>query len=187
MKRAVYRHALGLVAGAALVVASSSATLACEAHKTAAQMTEAPQSMAQGQVTAEDVWVPLAPPGVKAHAAYLVLKNGGTDQRSVMNVSSPQYGAAALHVSETNKDGVTMMQHLAQLDVAGGSSVAFKPHGLHIMLMNPKRVQKSGDTVDLTFTFDDGTALTVTGEVRLRRSTGAQPMNHDHLHHHKGS
>ena len=186
MTSALYKSCLGCLTGVALAATTAPAARACEAHAFLKTQTAEAKTMShQGPVMAMDAWVPVAPPGVKAHAAYLVLMNHGGDLRAVTAVHSPQYASAAMHISQV-KDGVNIMQHLAQVDLPAGSSVAFKPHGLHIMLMGPKKSLTPGDTVDLTLTLDDGTAVTVKAEVRKRGS--AAPMNHDHMGHgHKGS
>lgn len=185
MASTLYKACLGCLAGAALSVSLAPAAQACEAHAFLKAQTAEAKTGAQGSVMAMDAWVPVAPPGVKTHAAYLVLMNHGADLRAVTAVHSPQYASAAMHVSQV-KDGVNVMQHLAQVDLPAGSSVAFKPHGLHIMLMGPKKPVAPGDTVDLALTLDDGTTVAVKAEVRKRGA--AATMNHDHMgHDHKGS
>ena len=181
----LYKTCLGCLTGTAMIL-SAQTVQACEAHAfLTTQTADAKTASHQGSVMAMEAWVPVAPPGVKAHAAYLVLMNHGAELRAVTAVHSPQYASAAIHASQV-KDGVNVMQHPAQVDLPAGSSVAFKPHGLHIMLMGPKKPMAQGDTVDLALTLDDGTAVTVKAEVRKRGS--AAPMNHDHMGHgHKGS
>lgn len=181
----LYKTCLGCLTGTAMILAAQTVQ-ACEAHAfLTTQTAEAKTASHQGPVMAMDAWVPVAPPGVKAHAAYLVLMNHGADLRAVTSVHSPQYASAAIHASQV-KDGVNVMQHLAQVDLPAGSSVAFKPHGLHIMLMGPKKPMAQGDTVDLALALDDGTTVAVTAEVRKRGA--AAPMNHGHMgHDHKGS
>ena len=172
------------LAGAALAVLVTvplAPAHACEAH--AAHKTELAE--AKSAVMAMDAWVPVAPPGLKAHAAYLVLMNQGAEARAVTAVSSPQYKHAMLHLS-TTKNGVAMMQHLAQVDIAAGGKVSFEPHGLHVMLMGPKGPQAEGDTVDLTFTLDDGSVLKVAAKV-MKRADAPAPMDHGAMGHgHKG-
>jgi copper(I)-binding protein len=188
MKSVIYKSCLGCIAGAALVVTAGQSAVACEAHAYLKPPVAEAQSRQPSGISADNAWVPLAPPGVKAHAAYLVLNNGGGTPRAVTGVDSPQYKSAALHVTQT-KDGIAMMQHLAQVDLPPGASVAFKPHGLHVMLMGPKGAQSLGDKVDLIFTLDDGATLAVTADVRKR--TSGKTKAPDHMDHgamgHKGS
>ena len=180
----LYKTCLGCLTGAAMIL-SAQTVQACEAHAFLATQTAEAKTATKSPVMAMDAWVPVAPPGVKAHAAYLVLMNHGADLRAVTAVHSPQYASAAIHASQV-KDGVNVMQHLAQVDLPAGSSVAFKPHGLHIMLMGPKKPMAQGDTVDLALTLDDGTTVAIKAEVRKRGA--AAPMNHGHMSHdHKGS
>ncbi|MAY66541.1 MAG: hypothetical protein CMM77_05390 [Rhodospirillaceae bacterium] len=185
MTSSIRKTCLGCLTGAILAMSQPQGALACEAHAGHAPQTATTKTATQGPVMAMDAWVPVAPPGVKAHAAYLVLMNHGAGLRAVTAVHSPQYASAAMHASQV-KDGVNVMQHLAQVDLPAGSSVAFKPHGLHIMLMGPKKPMASGDKVELSLTLDDGSTVAVTAHVRKRQPAG--PMNHDHMgHDHKGS
>ena len=181
-----------LIGAAALTAAGSQSALACEAHAANGQSLQTAQAQghAMSSVMAMDAWVPVAPPGVKAHAAYMVLMNHGKETRTITAVQSPQYGSATMHASIT-KDGVTHMQHRAAVDLPPGPPVGFVPGGMHIMLMKPKAAYKEGDTIDLSLTLDDGTTVAVKATVRARND--APGMNHDHMNHgamghdHKGS
>ncbi|MEP1029604.1 MAG: copper chaperone PCu(A)C, partial [Alphaproteobacteria bacterium] len=110
----LYKTCLGCLTGAVMILAAQTVQ-ACEAHAfLTTQTAEAKTASHQGPVMAMEAWVPVAPPGVKAHAAYLVLMNHGADLRAVTAVHSPQYASAAIHASQV-KDGVNVMQHLAQV------------------------------------------------------------------------
>lgn len=163
-----------LIGAAALSAVGSPSALACDVHaaKSHSVQTAQAQSPVMTPVTAMDAWVPVAPPGVKAHAAYMVLMNQGKETRTITAVHSPQYGSATMHASIT-KDGVTHMQHLAAVDLPPGPPVGFVPGGMHIMLMKPKGQYEAGDTIDLSLTLDDGSTVDVRATVRARSDAPA--------------
>nr|WP_239479653.1 copper chaperone PCu(A)C [Actibacterium sp. 188UL27-1] len=125
-------------------------------------------AMAEG-VKIEDAMVPLAPPGMMAHAAYRKLTNAGDATCQLIGVKAEGYKTAHLHQS-ANAGGVATISVVDQIEIAPGQSVAFEHGGLHIMLMHPVDVAKESDIVNLTLLFADGEAL----------STPAKVM---HLHH----
>lgn len=113
----------------------------------------------------EGAYVPIAPPGVIAHAAYLALENTGDTTRSLIGVSANGYGMAHLHQS-AESDGVATMSMIHQLDIAPRQTVKLQPGGFHIMLMRPNGPTAIGDTVPLTFTFANGAVINVDATIR---------------------
>lgn len=126
-------------------------------------------SLAAEEMQVEGAYVPLAPPGVMAHAAYMTLENTGDGLRSLVGVSAAGYAIAHLHKSE-HEDGVATMSMIHQLDIAPGQAVSFAPGGLHIMLMRPENKAELGGEVDLTLTFADGAEVFVTVTIKGRNS-----------------
>ena len=133
---------------------------------TAAALLCASAAMAE-DLTVDGAYVPVAPPGVMSHAAYLTLANTGNQSRSLIGVKAEGYGMAHLHKSEV-VGGVATMSMLHQLDIAPGQSVELKPGGLHIMLMHPKGASTVGDTVTLTLTFANGDVLPIEAMIEAR-------------------
>jgi len=64
------------------------------------------------------------------------------------------------------KEGMTGMEHAPQIELLPNASLLFAPGGYHLMLLNPKRVLRAGDRVDITLEFRGGLALPVAYEVR---------------------
>ncbi|KUP91298.1 copper chaperone PCu(A)C [Tritonibacter horizontis] len=116
------------------------------------------------QLRVEAAYVPLAPPGVMTHAAYMTLANAGTAPLRLVGVTAAGYAMAHLHAS-AEQDGVATMAMLHQLEIAPGQTIALAPGGLHIMLMHPDRTLQAGDTVELVLSFADGTSQSVTATV----------------------
>jgi periplasmic copper chaperone A len=115
-------------------------------------------------LSAQDAWV-RATPGVDVAAAYLTLRNGGTEPVVVSGVSSPVAAAAMIHESTLVNGRSTMRAH-EPLQIGAGETVRFAPGGLHIMLHMLKRPLAAGDEVPLVLLIAGGGSLTVTARVR---------------------
>ncbi|WP_095590212.1 copper chaperone PCu(A)C [Actibacterium ureilyticum] len=118
-----------------------------------------------GDLTVSDPVVPLAPPGLMAHSAYMTLTNAGDVPRTLVGVAADGYAMAHIHRSD-DSGGVATMSAVDAIAIAPGQSVTFAPGGLHVMLMHPAAPQAEGDTVTLTLQFANGEALPVTATVR---------------------
>ncbi|MBW4984455.1 copper chaperone PCu(A)C [Mameliella sp. CS4] len=130
-----------------------------------------PLTASAGDLSVTVAVVPLAPPGVMAHAAYFNLTNDGAETRRLIGVRAEGYAMAHLHRSEEMADVATMTA-VDAIDIAPGQSIVFKPGGLHVMLMHPAAMQAEGDTVLLTLKFANGETLPVQVPVtRLRHGS----------------
>lgn len=122
--------------------------------------------MAEG-ITITNAFVPLAPKGAMAHAAYMQVTNKGDTTRSIIGVSAPNYTMAHLHESPV-QDGIARMTSLQQLDIAPGQTVVLEPGGRHVMLMKPSAPHRLGGAVALDVQFANGETLSITAEVVRR-------------------
>jgi copper(I)-binding protein len=127
-----------------------------------------------------DPWVLAAPPSVKTLAAYLEIKNYGGNPRILTNVSSPAFDQVSIHRSVMHGNMVHM-EHLKELTIPPRASVALKPGGLHLMLMDAKKPLKIGDQVPMTLTFQSGEKIEVTAVVRSGQMEGME--GHQHMNH----
>ena len=125
-----------------------------------------PTALTAGEWKIEAPIVPLAPPGVMAHAAYFTLTNTGDAPRQLIGVSAEGYMMAHLHKTEV-KDDIATMTLVDLLEIAPGQSIVFEPGGLHIMLMRPQALLEEGGTVELTLEFANGEKLPVMASVTL--------------------
>ncbi|GGF77419.1 hypothetical protein SAMN05216376_11312 [Mameliella alba] len=119
-----------------------------------------PLAASAGGLTVSDAFVPMAPPGVMAHAAYFKLTNDSPETRRLIGVRAEGYAMAHLHRSVEMGD-VATMSAVDAIDIAPGQRIVFTPGGLHVMLMHPAAKQAEGDTVLLTLTFANGETLPV--------------------------
>lgn len=111
-------------------------------------------------IKVDDPMVPLAPPGVMAHAGFMTLTNEGQELRQLVGVSANGYAMAHLHKSEVQDDVVTMSS-VDVIEIAPGQSIAFEHGGLHVMLMRPEGALKAGDIVSIVLEFANGEAVPV--------------------------
>jgi len=132
--------------------------------RTALALMLLPTALTAGELTVEKPMVPLAPPGVMAHAAYFTLTNTGDAPRQLIGVSAEGYMMAHIHKTEV-KDDIATMSSVDLLEIAPGQSVAFEQGGLHIMLMRPEGTLEEGGTVDLTLEFANGETVPVSATV----------------------
>src|SRR5262249_59848352 len=83
----------------------------------------AAQLSAAERVSAENAWVPWAPPTVEVHADYMTIVNRSNEDQSVVGAESPDYERAELHSSSV-KNGVSEMRAVDQVDIPANQRVA---------------------------------------------------------------
>ncbi len=123
-----------------------------------------------------DPWVRSAPPAMKMHAAYFVVMNPSGKAVDLIGAASPQYKMAELHLSKV-EGGVATMVKQDQISVPANGKIAFAPGSFHVMLMHPRKPIRTGDTVDITLKFADGSSLAMTAPVRKAHGT-PKKMHH---------
>ncbi|MBV1915782.1 MAG: copper chaperone PCu(A)C [Pseudomonadales bacterium] len=112
-------------------------------------------------------WVAAPPPGSQVLAAYMVLENKDDHDRTLVSVDSGQFKEVQIH-SSTMKDGMMLMEHLSFITIPADDAVELSSGGLHMMLMNPQRYFKAGDTIELDLNFKDGSVVKVLVPVKPR-------------------
>ena len=144
------------------------AALAFAVLATAAPATAAAPGKSALQV--EHAWVRWLPADLPA-AAYAVIVNHGDANARLTGADSPDYGMVMLHRSRLEQ-GSSMMQAVAGMDIPAHAEAALAPGGYHLMLMEPRRAIKPGDTVKITLHFAGGTALQTDFPVRPASASG---------------
>ena len=120
---------------------------------------------AAGRLEVTHAWIRSAPPGAMMRAGYAVLRNSGDADVTIVGADSEAFGSVSLHES-VEQDGVERMRPLGRLRIAPGASVTLAPRGKHLMLMQPKRALKSGDSATVRIAIDAGTAVPIDFVVR---------------------
>jgi len=98
-------------------------------------------------VQINDAWARATVPGQKVAGVYLQIRSA-RDARLV-SVQSEAAASAEIH-SMSNERGVMRMRKLEALTLPAGETVALKPGGNHIMLLDIKQQLKSGEKVPIT-------------------------------------
>jgi copper(I)-binding protein len=131
---------------------------------------------------ATGAWVRLAPPTLRTHGGYLTISNHGAEPQELVGASSGNYEMVMVHLSQV-VDGVATMQHLESVEVPAGGKAEFKPGGLHLMLMGPKKPLEKGGMVPIRLTFQSGATLDVQALVMTGAPDVATTKEMDHSAH----
>lgn len=119
---------------------------------------------ANAQVEVKDAWVRAAVPGQSGTGAFMNLT--AKDGAKLVGVSSPVAGVAEVHEMKMDND-VMRMRAIPALDLPAGKTVALKPGGYHVMLMELKQALPQGGTVPLTLTLRDAKGQESKVELKL--------------------
>lgn len=125
------------------------------------------------------------PPGAKVSAAYLNLHNPGSEDLTLLGVSSPVISRVEIHKSEI-VDDVAKMRKQDSVTLASDEHVAFKHGGLHIMLMGLDAPLFPGDKIPLVFHTDQGdltVTATVAENIELPGDSNHEQMDHEQTDH----
>ena len=90
-------------------------------------------------------------------------------------VSSPVSGHAELHTHMMDGN-VMRMRRIDSLTVKPGTSIALKPLGDHLMLLDLKTPLRAGETLKLSLTFEKAGVIEVVAIVELVGATGPREL-----------
>ena len=113
-----------------------------------------------GEVTIIDAWARPANQGDNS-AIYFKINNPGPRIDSLLEVQTDVAAQAELHESEMDDQGVMSMHHQNQIDIPPDSQVEFAPGGLHVMLLDLKQDLRVGDTIQVSFKFQNSDEITL--------------------------
>lgn len=113
----------------------------------------------EAPLVATDVDVTRPMPGRGMSAGYMVLTNNTSEDIRITKVTSPQFGAVAVHATTIDDDGIARMREVEALVVPAGGSVVLERGGKHLMLMRAGELDR---TVTLQLYSGDAPVLTVT-------------------------
>ncbi len=116
-------------------------------------------------LTIKDAWVRYSPAASPMGAAYFVISNTGNADDQLLAVTTEAAQTAEMHRSD-DMEGLMSMSPVGSVTIPAGGQTEFKPGGYHVMLMNLTRPLNPGDTVKLTFTFQQAGQISIACEVR---------------------
>ncbi len=136
-------------------------------------------AVADSSLVITDPWVREAPPGADVLAAYMTIANPGANTATIIALSSPDFERIEIHRTLV-EDGVARMVPVESLRIAAAERVVFEPGGMHLMLYNPKRQLREGDSVLLDL--QQATAASIRVDVPVVKMNTDD--DDDHHHHH---
>ena len=128
-------------------------------------LTFVPAASEEPGVLVRDAWAREAPPGMTMMAGYMALRNNTSRPQVLVAASSSDFEGVMVHRTIV-KDGMAGMVDASRLELEPGASLIFAPGGYHLMLMNPKRTLRAGDSVVINLEFRGGLVLPVAFQVR---------------------
>lgn len=135
-------------------------------------------TVADETVCLSNAWISEAPPTATVLAGYVQIENKSEEDVTLIKVVSPIFDKIEMHRSVINSDGMASMEKQTELKIPTGKMVEFKPGSFHLMLFNPDKLLKSGQSVPLSFTFSNGQTFSI--EAKVERHNSDQ---HEHHHH----
>ncbi len=112
-------------------------------------------------VVIEDAWARASIGTNRPGAAYMTLRNTGTDPVTLVGLETPLAMMPDIHETTTDANEVSSMAPAGEITIPPGESVSLEPGGLHAMLMRLQTKMVEGETFPLTLNFADGGTLTV--------------------------
>ncbi len=117
-------------------------------------------------IVIEDAWVRPSPMTAGNGAAYMVIRNTGSEDDALIAADSDIAGAVEIHETMMMEGDMMGMQPVESIPVPAGGSVTLEPGGYHIMLIDMREPLEAGQTVTLTLTFEKAGPIEVQAEVR---------------------
>ena len=121
-------------------------------------------------IEVKDAWVRTSVQGQKATGAFMNIT--AKDGTKLVGVSSPVAGLGEVHEMKMEGD-VMKMRAVTALELPAGKTVALKPGGFHVMLMDLKTPLKKDSTIPLTLRFKDAQGKESTLDLQVNVSTQA--------------
>lgn len=144
-------------------------------------LTSISSAYATDKVKIKNAWISEAPPMAKSLAGYMEIHNKTDKSVLLRSIKSPGFERSEFHKTEIH-EGMARMTPVSRLVIKPHSKVVFEPGGLHLMLINPKKLIKAGDKVEMTLHFSNDTKLTFNATVKKMSSMhnhSSHEMHHD--------
>lgn len=121
-----------------------------------------------GALTIKNAW---ARPSIGARgnsAAYVTIENAGDEADRLISASTPLADKVELHNSLREGGIVRMRPVEGGITVPAHGTIALKPGGTHIMLMQLKEPLKMDDLLPLILTFEIAGSVTVDAGIQMK-------------------
>ena len=112
-------------------------------------------------VVVEDAWARASIGTNRPGAAYMTLRNTGSDPVTLVGLETSLAMMPDIHETKTDANGVSSMAPAGEITIPPGESVSLEPGGLHAMLMRLQTKMVEGESFPMTLNFADGGTLTI--------------------------
>ena len=130
-------------------------------------------------LSSKDAWIREAPPVSRVLAGYIEIINDSDKPATLVHVTSNSFAKIELHQTRL-ENGLATMQRQDSITVPAKGSVLLEPEGMHMMLFNPVKPFKAGNTLQLELRFRNGNTMPV--EFVVKKASGPDHSHH-HMHH----
>jgi copper(I)-binding protein len=117
-------------------------------------------SLTLGNLTVENAWIAEAPPVSRVMVAYMVLNNTGSEAIEIIHAESDLYSSIEFHETRHENDVARMIRH-DSLYLPANNKLELRRNGPHLMLFNPTKRLKAGDTVNIKLTAKNNASKTI--------------------------
>lgn len=129
----------------------------------------------QGSIVVEAPSVRAPVPGHSMTAAFFKLTNDG-EQDCTLTTASSSYAKKIEFHTHIHEDGMMKMRPVDIVALPAGSSVEFKPRGLHLMLFGIQ--QSDSSSAEITLNTDKCGEVKFSAPIKSIKSQPAKAMHH---------
>ena len=117
-------------------------------------------SLKSNDIIFNDLTVYAPRTGSRVTAGFTNITNKSAEAITITSISSPQFNIVEIHETAI-KNGVARMMKIETLIIPEYQSVALKPGGKHLMLIDPKMSSAEGEEINLIIKLSSNEILTL--------------------------
>lgn len=122
-------------------------------------------SQAAEELQVKNAWIPEMPPVSRVLAGFAKFENPTSKPIEIVAFSSPSFSRIEMHQS-MESNGMASMIPQKSLTVQANSELTLKHGSYHLMLFNPVKRLKAGDTITINAKLADGNTISFQAEVK---------------------
>ena len=142
-------------------------------------------ALASAQMMIEDAYARSSGPSAPTGAAFMTITNHSQQDDVITGVTSEAAVRVELHTHLEGENGVMRMVHVEDgFPIAAGETIALERGGKHVMFMGLAAPMEQDGEVEVTFSFEHASPVTVIIPVDLdRQPAHGGDMNHGDMDH----
>lgn len=131
-----------------------------------------------GELLISEPYIQANVPGADNTVGYLIAENPSDQDLRLVGVESDVAAVTELHTHSIENDRMQMRQ-VEYIEIKANSQVTLAPNGYHLMFIQLNQRLKPGESVAVTFSYDDGSVQEVELPIVDTRKKNAER----HAHH----